>query len=86
MKNSFKKQYYTSSKIWHEITTIQKIFYLYELPLNFIRDLTIPVPNEHMWSKRKALLNPIFSSLFVLCVTGCRRNYQKEITKEMFYD
>lgn len=72
MKHSFKKQYYNTSKKWHEISTIQKIYYLYELPLNILRDLTIPIPNESMWSKRKAVLNPIFCSLLVLLITGCK--------------
>ena len=76
MKHTFKKEYYNKAKTWHEISPIHKIFFLYEWPLNLIRDLTSPIPNEHMWSQKIAILNPICSSIFVLIVTGCKLCYK----------
>lgn len=75
LKLNFKKHYFSTAKKWHEISFLAKILFIYEFPLNAIRDFTIPIPCESHWSRKKAIAHPILTTLFFVWVTKCKKNF-----------
>ena len=64
-----RKHYYNKYKEWEQLRIWQKAYIIYEIPLNLVRDITIPIPTDSMWSKTKAILHPITATTMFLCLT-----------------
>lgn len=67
-----KKKYFTyKEEDWNDVNTFWRYFYIVvEIPLTFIREITIPFCNEKRWHKTRFCLTPIFGFLFILYATG----------------
>ena len=70
----FKKQYlYYKDTEWGEISPFWKIFYIIiDLPLTFIRELTIPVAEQKKWNKIKFCFMPLCDFIFISYVFKCK--------------
>jgi hypothetical protein len=55
---------------WAEMSIIDKILYIYEIPLNILRDITIPPSENEKWNKHKVMLVCIFGPIFFCFATG----------------
>lgn len=73
-KINFKKKYLSYKETeWREISFIWKIFYIFiDLPLTFIRELTIPLADTKNWNKNKFCLFPFCSFIFISYVFNCK--------------
>jgi len=49
---------------------LKKIFDWYQIPLNFVRDITITPVEEENWNKYYAMIHPFASIYFLLIATG----------------
>ena len=70
----FKKKYSILKEIhWEEISPFWKIFYvIVDLPLTFIRELTIPISENKKWSKTKFCFLPLCDFIFISYVFKCK--------------
>ena len=50
---------------------IEKLTFLWEIPANFIRDITIPPCDKESWKKWRAVLSCVGAPLFFLKYNGC---------------
>jgi sodium/potassium/calcium exchanger 6 len=73
-KINFKKKYlYYKETEWREISFLWKIFYIFiDLPLTFIRELTIPLVDSKNWNKNKFCLFPLSAFIFISYVFNCK--------------
>ena len=71
----FKKQYlYYKETEWGEISPYWKFFYIViDLPLTFIRELTIPVSEKKKWNKAKFCFMPLCDFIFISYVFKCKQ-------------
>jgi hypothetical protein len=71
---NFKKKYlYYKETEWREISFLWKIFYIFiDLPLTFIRELTIPLVDSKNWNKNKFCLFPLSAFIFISYVFNCK--------------
>ena len=73
-KINFKKKYsfYKEMK-WSETSYCLKIFYIIiDFPLTFIRELTIPIPENKNWNKNKFIFLPFCDFIFISYVFKCK--------------
>ena len=73
-KINFKKKYsfYKEMK-WSETSYCWKIFYiLIDYPLTFIRELTIPIPENKNWNKNMFIFMPFCDFIFISYVFKCK--------------
>jgi len=70
----FKKKYLSYKETeWGEITPYWKLFYIFiDLPLTFIRELTIPISENKKWNKIKFCFLPLCDFLFLSYVFNCK--------------
>ena len=70
----FKKKYLSYKETeWGEITPYWKLFYIFiDLPLTFIRELTIPISENKKWNKIKFCFLPLCDFLFFSYVFNCK--------------
>lgn len=57
---------YLREKSWKERTVLEKVLFIYEFPLDLLRDLTIPCVDDSRWNRRIAPLTPFFASLVII--------------------
>jgi hypothetical protein len=48
----------------------ERILYIYEIPVNFVRDITIPPCEEEKWVKWKAIVCCLISPFFATFILG----------------
>ncbi|KAL4503332.1 hypothetical protein ABPG72_000938 [Tetrahymena utriculariae] len=70
LKHVMKQKYYSFKDELHEMSIIQKIKYFYEIPVNFIRDLTIPPGDDDQWNKWRAFICCYTTPITLLFITG----------------
>ncbi|EAS00353.2 sodium calcium exchanger protein (macronuclear) [Tetrahymena thermophila SB210] len=70
LKHVMKQKYYSFKDELHEMSIIQKIIYFYEIPVNFIRDLTIPPGDDDQWNKWRAFICCYTTPITFLFITG----------------
>ena len=72
----FKKQYlYYKDTEWRDISPYWKFFYIFiDLPLTFVRELTIPVSEKKKWNKIKFCFIPLCDFIFISYVFKCKSN------------
>lgn len=73
-KINFKKKYSFYKEIkWNETSYFLKIFYIIiDFPLTFIRELTIPIPENKNWNKSKFVFLPFCDFIFMSYVFKCK--------------
>ena len=73
-KINFKKKYlYYKETEWREISFLWKIFYIFiDLPLTFIREITIPLVDNKNWNRTKFCLFPFCAFIFISYVFNCK--------------
>ncbi len=47
-----------------------KMLYIYEIPLNLLRDITIPPSEPEKWNKYKVMIVSVLGPIFVCFSTG----------------
>ena len=69
-----KKKYLTyKEEDWGDIAPYWKVFYIViDLPLTWIRELTIPVSEKKSWNKRKFCFLPLGNFIFISYVFNCK--------------
>ena len=70
-KNKIKSKFLKTKEEWSKMDLIEKLTFLWEIPANFIRDITIPPSDKESWSKWRAVLNCVTAPLFLLIFNGC---------------
>ena len=73
-KINFKKKYsFYKEMRWSETSYCWKIFYiLIDYPLTFIRELTIPIPENKNWNKNMFIFMPLCDFIFISYVFKCK--------------
>lgn len=73
-KIHFKKKYSFYKEIeWGETSSYWKLFYiLIDLPLTFLRELSIPVSESKKWNKLKFCFMPLSNFVFISYVFKCK--------------
>lgn len=76
-KIHFKKKYSFYKEIeWGETSSYWKLFYiLIDLPLTFLRELSIPVSESKKWNKLKFCFMPLSNFVFISYVFKCKYNF-----------
>ena len=70
-----KKYLYYKEEQWGEISIFKKLFYiLMDLPLTYIRELSIPVSENKKWNKTKFCFLPLCNFIFISYVFKCKSN------------
>ena len=68
-----KKYLYYKEEQWGEISLFKKMFYiLIDLPLTYIRELSIPVSENKKWNKTKFCFLPLCNFIFISYVFKCK--------------
>lgn len=57
---------YLRQKKWSDRTVFEKVLFIYEFPIDFIRDFSIPCVDDSRWNRRIAPFNPFFGSLVII--------------------
>ncbi|KAL4455001.1 hypothetical protein ABPG74_006383 [Tetrahymena malaccensis] len=70
LKHVMKQKYYSFKDELHEMSIIQKIQYFYEIPVDFIRDVTIPPGDDDQWNKWRAFICCYTTPITFLFITG----------------
>lgn len=55
---------------WWEYPFYLKVFAIFEFPLIFLRDITIPTVDSELWFKPYAVIQPLFSPLVIIFSMG----------------
>lgn len=63
------KHHFLNSE-WWDYPIHMKLFTIFEYPLIFLRDITIPTVDPELWSKSYAVIQPIFSPLLIIYAMG----------------
>ena len=69
-KNKIKSKFLKTKEEWSNMDLIEKLTFLWEIPANFFRDITIPPSVKENWSKWRAVLNCVTAPLFFLIFNG----------------
>ena len=68
-----KKYLYYKEEQWGEISFFKKMFYiLIDLPLTYVRELSIPVSENKKWNKIKFCFLPLCNFIFISYVFKCK--------------
>ncbi|KAL4445116.1 hypothetical protein ABPG74_018844 [Tetrahymena malaccensis] len=69
MKSRIKSRMLNFDLQWHYMKWWQKFIFLYEFPINVVRDLTIPPSEEDQWNKWQGMILCFTAPLFLLTYT-----------------
>lgn len=72
MKSSLKNRMLNFDLQWNDMLLWQKCLFIYEFPINFVRDITIPSSDKDAWNKWLAMILCYSAPLFFLFYTDSK--------------
>lgn len=69
LRRQFRKSLFSMEE-WNGMSWPQRVVYLCELPVTFLRDITIPTLDQQNWSKLYAIIHPFADIVFVAFLFG----------------
>lgn len=75
LRHEIKQKYYDFKGEFREMGIMDRITYIYEIPVDFIREITIPPANDEQWNKWRAMLCCLTSPAAFLFMIGSKIKY-----------
>lgn len=74
LRHEIKQKYYDFRGEFRDMGIMDRLTYIYEIPVDFIRDITIPPPGDEQWNKWRAIFCCLASPVAFLFMLSSKKN------------